>query len=84
MAAAIVNQTGKAILLMRSYGKSDEEIAGRLKITPHEVEEGFFTAALELRARTPAHAIARAIKAGLLPLRPRAATLKKLGIKDRR
>jgi hypothetical protein len=48
------------------------------------VEEEFFAAAPKLRRQDPAHAIAKAFKARLLPLRPRVSTLKKLGIAARR
>jgi hypothetical protein len=48
------------------------EIVKRLKLTSDEVEETFFAAARKLRARTPVHAIVKALWRGVLPPRPRA------------
>jgi hypothetical protein len=78
MAAAIIGRTGKIILLMRSYGKREDAIARRLKMTAEMIEEEFFVTALKLPARTPVHAVATALRTRLVPLRPR---VKRLGIK---
>lgn len=71
-----INRTEKAILLMTGHGRDHHLIAKRLKLTPDEVAAGIAAVRRKLRARTDCHAMAKALRRHLVPLRPRAATLR--------
>jgi DNA-binding NarL/FixJ family response regulator len=79
----LLSRTERAILLLLFFGRSHRDIAKQLQLTPDAVESSVVAAMRKLGAKTDYGVVAKALRRRLLPRRPRASALKRLGVRQR-
>jgi DNA-binding NarL/FixJ family response regulator len=79
----LLSRTERAILLLLCIGRSHRDIAKQLRLTPDAVESSIVAAMRKLGATTDYCAVAKTLRRRLLPRRPLASALKRLGVRRR-
>jgi DNA-binding NarL/FixJ family response regulator len=79
----LLSRTERTILLLLSFGRSRRDIAEQLQLTRDAVESSIVAAMRKLGATTDYGVVAKALRGRLLPRRPLASTLKRLGVRRR-
>jgi DNA-binding NarL/FixJ family response regulator len=79
----LLSRAERTILLLLFFGRSHRDIAEQLQLTPDAVKSSIAVAMRKLGGATDYAVVAKALRRRLLRRRPRASTLKRLGVRRR-